>query len=49
MPTFEFAVYFIRVKSSLILSCSSRPFLLYYAICWMEERRELWMREGGGG
>jgi len=28
------AVYFIRAKNSLILSYSSRPFLLYYAICW---------------
>ena len=38
------AVYFIR--SSLILSCSSRPFFLYYAACWngregRERRREI--------
>jgi len=28
------AVHFIRVSSSLILSCSSGPFSLYYAVCW---------------
>jgi len=36
-------VHFIRARSSLILSCSYGPFLLYYAT---EKRRELWIRGG---
>jgi len=30
----------INVSSSLILSCFSWPFLLYYAICWNDGRKE---------
>jgi len=38
----------VRARSSLILSCSFGPFLLYYA-GEVGEGRELWMRGGGGG
>jgi len=34
------AIHFIRARSSLILSCTSGPFLLYYTICWSDERKE---------
>jgi len=50
----NFAVHFIRVRSNLILSCSSRPFLLYYAACGVvggggeEKKRIVSGREGGG-
>jgi len=44
MPTFcepcnpfYLAVYFIRAR---ILSCSSGPFLLYYATCWSDRGKE---------
>jgi len=30
-------IHFIRMKSSLILSRFSGPFLLYYAACWSSE------------
>jgi len=52
----NFAVHFIRTRSSLILSCSSESFLLYYVLLyittsfyileWWRESRELWV--GGG-
>jgi len=42
----NFAIYFIKARSSLILSCSSGPFLLYYATYW-RERRELWREKIG--
>jgi len=41
IPTFHepLAVHFIRARNSLILSCFSRPFLLYYTI-WSDGRKE---------
>ena len=43
------AVHFIRARSSLILSCSSRPFLfiLHYLLEWWGGRRQLWVRRRG--
>ena len=43
------AVHFIRTRSSLILSYSSGPFLLYYLLCyllkwWRGREEKLWMR-----
>jgi len=32
-------VHFFRARSSLILSCSSGLFVLYYAACWSGEGR----------
>ena len=36
----NFAVHFIRMRSSLILNCSSGPFFLYYTICWSGSEKE---------
>jgi len=44
-------IYFIRARNSLILNCSSGPFLLYvlyYAICWNDGKEENCGKRGGG-
>jgi len=43
----NFAVHFIKARSSLILKCSSGSFLLYYDICWSGGGKE--ENCGGGG
>jgi len=37
----NFAVHFIRARSSLILSYSSGPFLFYITLCWSNEEKHL--------
>jgi len=43
------AVYFIRTRSSLILNCSSGPFLLYYTACWSGGEKKRIMSGGEEG